>query len=58
MTNDDVIQMQKAGIPEDIILTKIGSSTADFRTGPQRIRLVIQYSQYKKFAADSKITFR
>lgn len=35
MTNDDVIQMQKAGIPEDIILTKIGSSATDFRTGPQ-----------------------
>ena len=35
ITNDDIIQMQKAGIPEDIILTKIGSSTTDFRTGPQ-----------------------
>jgi len=35
ITNDDIIQMQKAGIPEDIILTKIGSSAGDFRTGPQ-----------------------
>ncbi len=35
MTNDDIIQMQKAGIPEDIILTKIGSGATDFRTRPQ-----------------------
>ncbi|HEY1240427.1 MAG TPA: hypothetical protein VGF16_07710 [Bryobacteraceae bacterium] len=35
ITNDDIIQMQKAGISEDIILTKIGSSATDFRTGPQ-----------------------
>ena len=31
--------------------------TLYFRTGPQRIRLVIQYDDYKKFGADSKITF-
>jgi hypothetical protein len=31
--------------------------TLQFRTGPQRIRLMIRYSQYKKFGADSSITF-
>ncbi len=38
-------------------VTTYGDDTLDFRTGPQRIRLVIQYSNYKKFATDSKITF-
>jgi hypothetical protein len=28
-----------------------------FRTGPQRIRLTIRYSNYKKFGAESSITF-
>ena len=28
-----------------------------FRTGPQRIRLVIEYLSYQKFEASSKITF-
>ncbi len=31
--------------------------TLGFRTGPQRIRLVIRYSDYKKFGAESVITF-
>jgi hypothetical protein len=31
--------------------------TLDFRTGPQRIRLMIRYSQYKKFGSESSITF-
>src|SRR5579883_233669 len=31
--------------------------TLPFRTGPQRIRLNIQYSNYRKFGADSKITY-
>jgi hypothetical protein len=31
--------------------------TLGFRTGPQRIRLMIHYSQYKKFASESSITF-
>lgn len=31
--------------------------TLQFRTGPQRIRLTIRYSQYKKFGAESSITF-
>ncbi len=31
--------------------------TLPFRTGPQRIRLRIRYSEYKKFGADSSITF-
>lgn len=35
ITNDDIIQMQKAGIAEDVILSKIGSSATNFRTGPQ-----------------------
>ncbi len=38
-------------------VTTYGDDTLYFRTGPQRIRLVIQYSEYKKFGADSKITF-
>lgn len=31
--------------------------TLHFRTGPQRIRLMIRYSQYKKFGSESSITF-
>jgi hypothetical protein len=31
--------------------------TLPFRTGPQRIRLMIRYSEYKKFGSDSNITF-
>ena len=31
--------------------------TLYFSGGPQRIRLVIRYSDYKKFGSDSKITF-
>jgi len=31
--------------------------TLPFRTGPQRIRLKIRYSNYKRFGADSSITF-
>jgi hypothetical protein len=31
--------------------------TLGFRTGPQRIRLMIRYSQYKKFGSESNITF-
>ncbi len=31
--------------------------TLNFRTGPQRIRLTIRYTDYRKFGADSKITF-
>jgi hypothetical protein len=38
-------------------VTTYGDDTLYFRNGPQRIRLVIRYSDYKKFSADSKITF-
>ena len=38
-------------------VTTYADDTLDFRTGPQRIRLVIQYSDYKKFGAESKVTF-
>jgi hypothetical protein len=31
--------------------------TLQFRNGPQRIRLTIRYTNYRKFGADSKITF-
>ena len=31
--------------------------TLGFRTGPQRIRLMIRYSQYRKFGSESSITF-
>ena len=37
--------------------TTYGDDTLDFRTGPQRIRIIIRYSQYKKFGAESTITF-
>ena len=37
--------------------TTFADDTLYFRTGPQRMRLVIRYSDYKKFGADSKITF-
>jgi len=32
--------------------------TLPFRNGPQRIRLTIRYSDYKKFGSDSTITFK
>ena len=38
-------------------VTTYGDDTLDFKTGPQRIRLVIRYSDYKKFGAESKITY-
>jgi hypothetical protein len=31
--------------------------TLEFRTGPQRIRLMIRYSEYKKFGSQSTVTF-
>jgi len=37
--------------------TTYADDTLDFRGGPQRIRLTIRYSDYRKFGADSKITF-
>lgn len=39
-------------------VTTYANDTLYFRTGPQRIRLMIRYSEYKKFGSDSKITFR
>jgi len=38
-------------------VTTYGDDTLYFRTGPQRIRMTIHYSDYKKFGAESKITF-
>jgi hypothetical protein len=38
-------------------VTTYADDTLYFRSGPQRIRLVIQYSDYRKFGAESKITF-
>jgi len=35
ITNADIIQMQKAGLSEEIILSKISTSTASFNTGTQ-----------------------
>jgi hypothetical protein len=35
LRNDDIIQMQKAGLSEDVILSKIRNSSAEFRTSPQ-----------------------
>jgi hypothetical protein len=37
--------------------TTSGDDTLYFRAGPQRIRLIIRYSKYRRFGADSKITF-
>jgi hypothetical protein len=34
-----------------------GDDTLQFRTGPQRMKLTIRYSEYRKFGADSKILF-
>jgi hypothetical protein len=34
-----------------------GDDTLYFRGGAQRVRLIIRYSQYQRFGADSKITF-
>ena len=34
-----------------------GDDTLHFRSGPQRIRLTIRYTDYRKFGSDSKITF-
>jgi hypothetical protein len=39
-------------------VTTYGDDTLYFRTGPQRMRLVIRYSDYKKFGVDSKIVFK
>jgi len=38
-------------------VTTYGDDTLYFRSGPQRIRLTIRYSAYKKFSTESKITF-
>src|SRR5579864_2398955 len=38
-------------------VTTYGDDTLYFRSGPQRIRLTIRYSAYKKFSSESKITF-
>jgi hypothetical protein len=35
LTNADIVQMQKAGLSEEIILSKIGTSTTNFDTGTQ-----------------------
>jgi hypothetical protein len=34
-----------------------GDDTLDFRVGPQRIRLTIRYSNYKRFSAESTVKF-
>ena len=38
-------------------ITTYGDDTLFFSSGPQRVRMIIRYSQYKRFGADSKITF-
>ena len=35
LTNADIVQMQKAGLSEAVILSKIGTSTTNFKTGTQ-----------------------
>jgi hypothetical protein len=39
-------------------VTTYADDTLYFRSGPQRIRLVIRYSEYKRFGSDSKIVFQ
>lgn len=38
-------------------VSTIADDTLEFSSGPQRIRLTIRYSGYKRFGAESKITF-
>jgi len=38
-------------------VTTYADDSLPFRTGPQRIRLIIRYSNYKKFGAESSVTF-
>jgi hypothetical protein len=38
-------------------LKTVGDEILHFRTGDLRMRLEIDYSNYKRFGADSKITF-
>lgn len=38
-------------------VTTYADDTLAFKGGPQRIRLVIRYSEYRKFGAESRITF-
>jgi hypothetical protein len=39
-------------------ITTYADDTLYFRSGPQRIRLIIRYSEYKRFGSDSKIVFQ
>jgi len=39
-------------------VTTFADDTLDFRTGPQRIRMIIRYVNYKKFGADTKIEYK
>ena len=39
-------------------VTTYADDTLYFRSGPQRIRMIIRYSEYKKFGSDSKIVFQ
>ncbi len=39
-------------------VTTYADDTLYFRSGPQRIRLIIRYSEYKKFGSDTKIVFQ
>jgi hypothetical protein len=36
----------------------IGDDTLPFRTGPIHMKLSIRYSDYKRFSAESNITFK
>jgi hypothetical protein len=35
LTNTGIVQMQKVGLSEEVILNKIGASTTNFSTGTQ-----------------------
>ena len=35
-----------------------GDDTLYFRTGPQRIRMIIRYANYKRFGVETKIEFK
>ena len=48
---------QKADGKHWFPVTTYGDDTLYFRSGPQRVRLIIRYSNYQRFGSDSRIEF-
>ena len=42
LTNTDILEMQQAGVPESVILTKIRNSDTDFQTTPRDLAALRQ----------------